>query len=356
MTKLEDSLREELMAGMAKAPKKATPKKKPKLFKAGKHKVVLEDKQKPFSEVVGMEAPSGIDHAITVFEPTDWDDEMQAHLLDKDKYVTYIGQPKELELLLVAWEMEDNTSIFGPTGSGKSSMVEYACALTGRPFIRINGRGDMESSSLLGMLTAKDGSTEWVDGTITEGVRLGAIVCVDEREVVPREIMMALQWLLEDDGKLFLSDLPASNSERLVYPHSHFRLVCTSNTRGSGDDTGKFSATNVQNSATIDRFGTVIHLDYLPSTHESSMLFAKYPSLQKDLVTNMLKVAGLIRNGYNKDELALTMSPRTLLNWSKKALYYKDHVKAFDIAFLEKLPSEADRNAVRGMYKTVFDV
>jgi len=354
-TKLEQELYEELMNKKGKAAPTAEPKKETPLFAEGEVDVALAAKQKPFSEVVGVTSDSGVEHAITVHAKKDFPKSIQQYIPDVKKFKGYVAQPKEMEDLLVAWEMGDRTNIVGPTGSGKSSMVEYACALTGRPFIRINGRGDMESSSLLGMLTVNDGSTEWVDGELTMGVRQGAVVCIDEWTLIPPEIMMSLQWLMEDGGALLLSDMPADAGDRMVRPRETFRLVCTDNTRGLGDETGGFAAVNVQNTATLDRFGTIIHVDYLSADHEKAVLKNAQPELTDELSSKMISFAKLVRTSYNQGEISLTCSPRTLLNWAKKAQYFRDAGRALRMAFFEKISSDAERATVSGFYRTVFD-
>src|ERR1019366_1575403 len=105
---------------------------------------------------------------------------------------------------------EEKVLIYGPTGAGKSSIVEQLCAYVGRPFIRINCTGDMDSSMIFGQLVVRDGATVWVDGTVTEAVKYGAVFAWDEWDVTPPEISMGLQWLLEKDGKLFLKEMPGS--------------------------------------------------------------------------------------------------------------------------------------------------
>lgn len=356
MSKVEDVLLDELM----KATKKSEPTKKkairkPKTFKSKKVEVKVGDGQTTFSELVGVESHSKVDHAVTCYKAEDWPEVMREYIPPIEKFKNYVPQTRELEDLLVAWEMGDRVNVVGPTGSGKSSMVEYACALTGRPFIRINGRGDMESSSLLGMLTVKDGDTIWMDGELTMGVRQGAVVCVDEWTLIPPEITMSLQWLMEDGGKLLLSDMPADAGERMVTPPDTFRLVCTDNTRGLGDESGGFAATNVQNTATLDRFGTIIHVDYLDRKHETAVLKNMYPELTNYLCEDMLKFAKLVRDAYEKNEISLTCSPRTLLNWAKKAQYFKDEGRALRMCFFEKIGSDGERSAVAAMYRTVFD-
>ncbi|NIR17543.1 MAG: AAA family ATPase, partial [Desulfobacterales bacterium] len=70
-------------------------------------------------------------------------------------------------------------NIVGPTGSGKTTLVEQFCARTNRPFFRFNGRGDMEAGPILGMMHVRDQETVWEDGVFTEAVKKGATVLFD---------------------------------------------------------------------------------------------------------------------------------------------------------------------------------
>jgi len=139
-----------------------------------------------------------------------------------------------------------------------------------------------------------------------------------------------------------------------VTPADTFRLVCTDNTRGLGDETGGFAAVNVQNTATLDRFGTIIHVDYLSAEHESSVLKNASPELTPELSKKMIQFAKLVRTSYNQGEISLTCSPRTLLNWAKKSLYFRDEGRALKMAFLEKISSDSERATIAGFYRTVF--
>jgi cobaltochelatase CobS len=269
------------------------------------------------------------------------------------KFDNYCPQEEAIYKVVLGMEMGDNINIAGPTGSGKSSMVEYICAKLKRPFIRMNGRGDIETSSFLGQIVVKDGALVWKDGMFTVAVKHGAVFCSDEWTVNPPEINMAMQWVMEDGGKLLLSDCP--EDEKLISPHKDFRLVCTDNTRGLGDDKGAFAAVNVQNTATLDRFGTVLYLDYLDKAHETGVIKAAYPNLTDALSSKMLQFAELIRRGYEEESLSLTMSPRTLLNWTKKSLFFNDAGKALHVCFYEKLPNDAERSHVKDLYRTVFN-
>lgn len=310
--------------------------------------------KKLLSKVFGIKIPEGLpDPKITVFKAEDWPEEVRGLIPDKD--ADYVFQVEQLIQLAIGLELGDNCWIAGPTGSGKTTLVQQFCAVVNRPFVRVNGRGDMESGPIFGQYTVENGQgTVWHDGACTEAVKVGAVYCQDEPTVLPPEIAMGYQWLLENEGKLFLSDKSGSVDDKIVKPHPQFRFVCCDNTRGLGDETGAYAGTQVWNSATLDRFSTTIHLGYLSHEHEENILTGKVQGCKPELAKRMVQFANLVREGYNEGSLAFTMSPRTLLSWGLKTTFYKDPAYALRVAFYEKLGAEDERQAVEQMYQTVF--
>jgi MoxR-like ATPase len=169
---------------------------------------------------------------------------------------------------------------------------------------------------------------------------------------MPPEISMGLQNLLEDDGYLFLKEKPGKAEDKTHIPHPNFRIICAGNTVGQGDDSGSFSGTMVQNSATLDRFTTTIRLDYLSAEHETTIITGK-SGITKTLAKQMIKLAGLVRNAYSQRQVNLTMSPRTLINWAQKHQKHGNMAFAFRVAYFDKL-RESDKRAVEEMYTKVF--
>ncbi len=310
--------------------------------------VTLSDGQKLFSKVFGY-VPNFGDFAVTVL--ADNADAEVARLVptaDAD----YVVQRNEAALLVAGIEDNDKSLLTGPTGSGKSSLVKYVCAKLNRPFIRINMSGDIESASLFGMLTASVGvGTEWKDGAITEACKYGAVCLVDEWELMPPQIAMGMQNLLEDGGYLYLKEKPGTSADRTIVPDAHFRLVFAGNTVGQGDTTGAFSGVGIQNSATIDRFTNTVRLGYLSQQHEVDIITSKTDATA-DVATKMVRMAHLVRQAYDSGKIGLTMSPRTLINWARKMNRY-DASYALQVSFLEKLTPD-DAKSVSELYVKVF--
>lgn len=309
--------------------------------------VVIGEGQTLYSTVFGYKPMFG-DFAVTVLPPSsDAEINRLVPIADAD----YVVQREEAALLVAGIEDGDKSLITGPTGSGKSSLVKYVCAKLNRPFIRINMSGDVESAALFGTITASAGATKWQDGAITEACKYGAVCLVDEWELMPPEIAMGLQNLLEDGGNLYLKEKPGNSADRTVIPDKQFRLVFAGNTVGQGDTTGAFSGVGVQNTATIDRFTNTVRLNYLEPKHEVAIIKGK-SNVSDSVATMMVRVAGLVRNAYGDDKVGLTMSPRTLINWARKCNRYEPKY-ALTVAFLEKL-NQDDSRSVMEFYTKVF--
>ncbi len=289
--------------------------------------------------------------AVTIMDRTRYPAALQALIPDADP--TYKPNIEAAEAILWAWEAGDKVYMAGPAGVGKSSLVEYLCAKTGRPLVRMNMSEDVESSSYLGQLTVKAGEgTVWVDGPVAECAKYGGVFLLDEIDRGTAGNLMPLQWLLEDNGKVFLRDKPGTVEDKTIVPDPKFRLVATGNTVGAGDDTGMFASANVLDSATIDRFKTTVCMTYMPAPAEQAMLKAKVPGLSAALAKNITSLAKLVRDGMQAGNITATMSPRVCISWAQKAGAMGVEA-AFRLAFLNKL-RESDKRVVTEMYRKVF--
>lgn len=342
---LVKALRAHLKADAAVVTKPAAP--APAVTAYVAEPVKLDAGEVMFSEVFGY-VPTMGDYPVRVL-PAHTDPEIARLVptIDPD----YVVQKDEAAALVAGIMDGDKTLMTGPTGSGKSSLVRFVAAKLNYPFIRINMSGDVESSAIFGTLVVEGGATVWRDGALTEAAKYGALCLVDEWELMPAEIAMGMQNVLEDGGYIYLKEKPGTSADRTVIPHDRFRMVFAGNTVGQGDVTGAFNGVGVQNTATIDRFTNTIRLDYLEPAHEVSIIMGK-AGVPKELATNMVKMASLVRNAYDKGKLGLTMSPRTLINWGRKMKRYSTEA-AFGVAYLQKLNDE-DKASVMELYRKVF--
>ena len=303
-----------------------------------------------FKGTFRIEAPE--DFGVTIFSPEEFDPKIREFIPSVTS--TYALDKSNTLDILRGWETKDKTLLYGPTAAGKSSLVKELCAWTGRPFVRLNCTEDMDSSMIFGQQTASDGSTHWEDGVITEAVKYGAVFAWDEWDVTPPGIAMGLQWLLEEDGKLFLKEKPGTAKDKFITPDARFLLVALGNTQGQGDDTGSFSGTTPQNTATLDRFGTTLEIKYLKSEVEIKMLANRFPVMSISVIRNLVKCANLIRQAYTTGQLSITFSPRSTIGVCKKMSESGySFARAVDLAYTNKL-TETNRKVAKELIRKVI--
>lgn len=347
---LRDALEKEIN-GVASSDTELTKKEEPASPFKKKRKFIAKGK-KMFSEVYAA-APIGMpDFPITVHKDAEWSEEMQQHIPDKKKFDNYLPDLRYLSILQYAKERNMRPLVFGPTGSGKSSLQEYICAMIRKPHIRIQGRGDLETSSILGSMGLEEGKLLWHDGYLTKAVREGVDVLLDEGFAIPPEIMMSIQWLRERGGKLVLDD--KQGSDKTVTPGKHFSMTFADNTRGMGDGADSFAGVQVQNTASINRFDLVVHMEYPGESHDQGVVERMFPEIEEVYIKRMVQLLYLIHDAYDKGELSLNASLRTIQAWGEMALDFGDFKAAFKLAFYNSLPLDEERAAVANLYQTVF--
>lgn len=290
------------------------------------------------------------EHEATVYKPTDWDENIRSMI--PPEIDGYVWQP-ELEAFHVAMETNEPVLLTGPTGCGKTSMVRNYCAVTQRPFVRMSMRGDIETSSILGMPQAKNGETIWVDGPVTQVVKSGGVVLFDEYDFTPPEIMYSIQWLLEDDPMLLLTDKSDTLKEMSVEANDRFRIVFAGNTKGQGDMTGEFPGAQVQSMATVDRCKTALNMGYLPEQDEIAIMKSHVKTITREKLDKIMQLVMLIRVAYIQGSLSIGISPRTEVSLAKKWMYWNNPRIAFELAYCNKL-EENQRKIAMDAFARVF--
>ena len=305
-----------------------------------------------FSKVFGVKPVSLLDHAVPVFTPDDWPEEVRGFIPQPDP--GYVFRPDILEMAVWSLVNNDRPISMGPTGSGKSSLWQEIAARLGMPFFRLQLFDQMEDTALFGTVKIGDtGAMTFDEGPLPMFARHGGVLCLDEFYRGPVQVVMALQEALEDNGVVRMPTYVGEFAGRVVKPASWFRLVATDNTEGLGDMDGHHVSGHRHDTATIDRFGTAIRVEYPERAKEQEILVKRVPKLNTDVAARMLDVASLVRQAYKKGEIDLTVSPRTLIAWARKALYFGDEQVAFAYTYLNKLPDE-DRPLIEKLVAKVY--
>jgi len=98
---------------------------------------------------------------------------------EKDPNFVPFGNFKDLESIIKSGIFYPSY-IYGPTGNGKSTMVEQICAKHKKPLIRVNLNQMTDEEQLIGSKTLQEGNVEVVEGPVLVAMRNGYTILLDE--------------------------------------------------------------------------------------------------------------------------------------------------------------------------------
>ena len=259
--------------------------------------------------------------------------------------------------ILAGFSHNRRVMIQGYHGSGKSTHIEQVAARLNWPCIRVNLDSHISRIDLLGKdaITLKDGKqiTEFKEGILPWALQTPTALVFDEYDAGRPDVMFVIQRVLEVESKLTLLD-----QNKVISPHSGFRLFATANTVGLGDTSGLYHGTQQINQGQMDRWHIVSTLNYLDPELELKVVLSKVPSLDNkeglEVAKNMISVANLSRQGFANGDISTLMSPRTVISWAENFQIFSDLNKSFEITFLNKC-DETERVIIAEYYQRCFD-
>ena len=130
----------------------------------------------------------------------------------------------ECEVFERAYALRTPLLLKGPTGCGKSRLVEHMAARLGRPLITVACHDETSAVDLMGRYLLEGGETVWQDGPVTRAVRSGAILYLDEFAEARSDVVVVVHPLTDHRRSLFLD----RHDETLVAPEE-FMLVVSFN-------------------------------------------------------------------------------------------------------------------------------
>ena len=262
---------------------------------------------------------------------------------------SYVFRPWLLKLLMLWWSGRINRRmyLFGPTGSGKSTIIEQFGARMGFPVFRIgvhnrlefnetlgsiqlvqvNGNVDKESDSesktgMLGMLglmvkaikrlADSNVTTKFIHAELGQALVASSnqkvIVLIDEVDQGHPSQNMAWNKLLDE--------CPLTLPTGETISPDNIWIAATGNT-GFEDERGLYRGTQRQNIAFKSRFGIHEEIGYPDADVELEILAKVTKSLDVKMRTQMQSFAQEMRNLFVSGEINVPLATRTLINWAK---------------------------------------
>ena len=258
--------------------------------------------------------------------------------------------------ILAGFKYNKRVIVHGYHGTGKSTHITNIAARLNWPCIRVNLDSHISRIDLIGKdaIVIKDGKqiTEFQEGILPWSIQNPVALIFDEYDAMRPDVAFLMTKVLEAEGGLTLLE-----KNKVIKPHSYFRLFATANTVGLGDTTGLYTGTQQINQAQLDRWNITTTLNYLDLEKEMEIVLAKNKNLNnakgKEKVANMIKVASLTRKGFIAGDISTVMSPRTVIHWAENSSIFKDTGYAFRVTFLNKC-EELEKNIIAEYYQRCF--
>jgi nitric oxide reductase NorQ protein len=136
----------------------------------------------------------------------------------------YIANGNEVKLFEQAYHRQIPVMLTGPTGCGKTRLVEHMGLLLERPVVTISCHDDLTSSDLVGRFMVAGGDVVWTDGPLTKAVKAGAICYLDEVVEARHDSLAILHSLTDHRRTLYLD-----RAGEVIRAPDSFMLVCSYN-------------------------------------------------------------------------------------------------------------------------------
>lgn len=136
----------------------------------------------------------------------------------------YLPQGNEIALFEAAYRNQLPVLLNGPTGSGKTRLVEYMAWRLQRPLFTVACHEDLSANDLTGRYIIKGDEVEWIDGPLLMAVKEGGVVYLDEMVEARKDVTVVIHPLT--DHRRFL---PVEKRSRIYWAPDEFLLVISYN-------------------------------------------------------------------------------------------------------------------------------
>ena len=214
--------------------------------------------------------------------------------------------------------------VSGLSGNGKTMMVEQVCAQLKREFLRVNISPETDEDDLIGGFRLIDGETKWFDGPVIQAMTRGSVLVLDEIDRGSNKLI-CLQGVLEGKGLLI------KKTGEFVERANGFTVVATANTKGKGDDTGRYMAATILDDAFLERFPITVEQEYPDTKVEIKILKKVFASIGIDddaFADNLVKWADIIRKTFEEGAIDELISTRRLVHIAEAYSIFGNKVDA----------------------------
>lgn len=255
--------------------------------------------------------------------------------------IKFIDHGDMMETLAIGVRDKLNVLIIGESGTGKTSAIRHLAELTQNGLRRINLTGGTTADELVGGLRLNEKGTHWIDGPLTEAMRNGEWVVLDEINAALPEVLFVLQSLMDDDGYIVLNE---KDDKEIIKKHPNFRLFATCNPP-------EYAGTKEMNGALLSRFAICINAEFPETKIELDIIKHHLGDViaKSSMAIKLIDMANETRKAKESGTSEYAINTRDILN----ALRLVQHVEpneALNLSFANKLDS-INRKAIQTQAK-----
>lgn len=222
---------------------------------------------------------------------------------------------QDSEIISDALDAGKNVLLMGPTGTGKTSLVEVVAQARGQELVYVPCHTGGTAEQLLGQMVPNpnfglpgEPQYRWKDGLVTRAVKRGAILLLDEINSLRPEVTFCIHGLLDYRRELVLPDYPGDDDVIKAAPG--FGIIAAGNP--------DYEGVQVMNEAFRDRFavqlfvGYVAELDKVVVQNREKELGKK--GLGESMVMAVSEFIAKIRTACKRGTIATDVSTRAFVD------------------------------------------
>jgi|TARA_R110000822_G_scaffold45637_5_gene121986 MoxR-like ATPase len=217
--------------------------------------------------------------------------------------------------------------VAGLSGNGKTMMIEQACANAKREYVRVQITPETDEDDLIGGFRLLNGETVFAKGPVIKAMEAGALLMIDEIDRGSNKLM-CLQGVLE--GKPVL----IKKTGEVITPAPGFNVIATANTKGQGDEQGRFIAATIIDEAFLERFTITLEQPYPTAATEKRIVtnhMSKFGANDKEFTEKLVQWAQAIRKTFEDGGIDEIISTRRLCHIVQTFSIFSDRMKAIEL-------------------------
>ena len=237
--------------------------------------------------------------------------------------------------------------IYGPSGNGKTLMVEQACAHAKREYLRVNLSPETCEDDLIGGWRLINGNTVFEKGPVIKAMEAGAVLLLDEVDRATNKIL-CLQSVLEGRSILL------KKTGETIYPNNGFTVIVTANTSGRGSDDGKYTGASIIDDAFLERFPIAIDQPWPSKAIEKRIILKSmeaHDCVDEEFADKLVVWSKIIRKTYESDGIDEVISTRRLDHVVQTFAVFQNRLKSIEMV-TARFPQEV-REAFVDLYTKI---